>query len=310
MSKGRKRRFNAEQRLLQSTRHRFQSAELNDQQQLFYEVWITELSCSRFTWQNLPDEVSPRFMELMLYYDGLAVFFREGVFYDKYFCTQATALGRLNVYYDPKGFTAYGPGGFHKRMSAKNCVPIWNNYTRTPTWLMTQIYARRLANIDRTFDVNLNMQKMPAFVRCEESQKLTVQNLIDQWQGNAPIIFGDNLSLQGVELGYITPNIDYKGDQLLAAKTRVWAEMMSWLGINNAPQEKKERVQTAEVEANDEQIEASRLSALDCRREACKAINRKYGLDVWCDANTDFSSANFAAITALPALNIIGGEAL
>ena len=67
---------------------------------------------------------------------------------------------------------------------------------------------------------------------------------------------------------------------------------MTYLGIQNTNISKAERVQSAEVSANDGQIEASRLVRLNCRRMACEEINRKYGLSVWCDMNADISSQN------------------
>lgn len=53
-----------------------------------------------------------------------------------------------------------------------------------------RIYARRLADIDRTVDVNLMSQKMPIFAVVPESQRLTIQNLMKQYVGNEPIIVG------------------------------------------------------------------------------------------------------------------------
>ena len=70
-------------------------------------------------------------------------------------------------------------------------------------------------------------------------------------------------------------------------------------------------MQSAEVEANNGQIEANRLIRLNCRREACKQINRKYGLEVWCDMNKDISTDNMNTLLMVdPEIQSEGGTGI
>src|SRR5699024_10286316 len=99
--------------------------------------------------------------------------------------------------------------------------------------------------------------------------------------------------------------------ELLKAKQTVWAEIMTYFGIENTNISKAERVQSAEVEANNGQIEANRLIRLNCRREACRQINRKYGLEVWCDMNKDVSTDNMNTLLMVePEIQSEGGVGL
>lgn len=283
----------------------WQSENINEAVFQFYYDWLYQLSCSRFDWQGLPNDIDERYLELSLNGFGLAAFFYDPE-YDHYFGLRATPSGNINPYQNPKAFTVFGSNGYHKRLQAEDMVAIWNNYTRTPTTFGLMLYARKLSNIDRTIDVNLNAQKMPVFITCDESQRLTVENMIKQTYGNEPIIIGDSLSVNGVNIGYISADVPYIASSLLKDKAMIWNEIMSYLGIDNSNVSKPERVQSAEVSANDSQIEKSGLISLDCRRWACEEINRKYGLETWVDMSTDFSSMNFAALMALPSENIEG----
>ena len=285
---------------------KWQSAWLNTDAEWFYYNWLVQLAISRFKWEGLPPEIDERFLELALCEWGLAVFFFDDR-YDKYFALQAAPASRINAYKNPIAFTTYGYGDspLNMMLKAKDCVPIWNNLIRSPEAFAMQHFARKLASIDRTFDTHLATQKSPVIIVCDESQRLTVKNLVAEWQGNEPIIFGDTASLTGVEFRYITPDPkqDYNGTKLLNDQAQVWAQAMNYLGISNSDIRKAERVQSAEVDANNEQTESSGLITLDVRRTACEAINERYGLHVWCDRNTDYSSRNFAALMSLPAIN-------
>jgi hypothetical protein len=102
---------------------------------------------------------------------------------------------------------------------------------------------------------------------------------------------------------YLSANVPYMVNDLLQSKLQIWNEAMTYFGIDNANISKSSRVQAAEVEANDGQVEAMRLVRLNCRREACRQINLKYadyGLQLWCDLNRDVSSKNWAYLAAVP----------
>lgn len=59
-------------------------------------------------------------------------------------------------------------------------------------------------------------------------------------------------------------------------KNMVWNEAMTFLGIDNANTDKKERLVENEVTANNGQVEASRYIMLNARRQACKQINEMF----------------------------------
>ena len=58
----------------------------------FYLERLTELAISMFEWKNLPKEIDPRFLELTLFQDGQAVWFKDEEL-DKYLALQVIING-------------------------------------------------------------------------------------------------------------------------------------------------------------------------------------------------------------------------
>ena len=54
-----------------------ESGSMNNLSYMIYVERLTELSISTFEWKNLPDEIDERFMEIALFQDGQAVFFKD-----------------------------------------------------------------------------------------------------------------------------------------------------------------------------------------------------------------------------------------
>ena len=284
--------------LKQDARANRQNDRMNQQQYWHYYDMLEQMWCSTLRWENLPTEIDQRFLNMTLFEQGMAVFFHDDE-YDAYFATRATRGGYLNMYDNPLEYTAFGTGDFRRTLKSSECVPIYSNYLRKSDSASVEIYARRLADIDRTLDVNLAEQKMPVFVRVKEEQKVTVKNLLMQWTANEPIIIGDTGIMNDIDMGYLSPGVPLIAKELLSAKQTIWAEVMTFLGIDNSNISKGERVQTAEVQANNGQIEASRLIRLNTLRKACAEINRKYpelGENVWVDMNKDLSSMNYNSL--------------
>lgn len=246
---------------------------------------LVELALSMFEWKNLPDTVDPRFLELCLFTDGQVVFFNDPDL--GYLTLQNACNGNFNVYRIPVKRRAYAVNGYQRDLDDKNSVIIFNNYLHTNSQLDATMYARRLSELDRAIDVNANAQKTPVLIKCDETQKLIMQNLYMQYQGNMPFIFADK-SLNTNGLTVLKTDAPYVCDKLYTLKTQIWNEALTYLGISNINIQKKERLITDEVTRNQGGTIASRYSRLNARRDACKQINAMFGLDIWCDYREDY----------------------
>lgn len=262
-----------------------ESAYMNNRTYLQYYNRLTELAISMFEWQNLPETVDQRFLEMCLFGDGMCVFFQDEVL--GYLSLQCMIGGKLNVYRIPMERKAYATNGYQKELDGTNSVIIFNNYLHTNSMLDVEIFSKRLYNLDRAIDVNANAQKTPVLIQCDESQRLTMKNLYKQYEGNEPFIFGSK-GLDANGLKVLQTGAPYVADRLYELKTQIWNEALTYLGISNINVVKKERMITDEVTRNQGGTVASRYSRLESRRQACKQINEMFGLNIWVDYREDF----------------------
>ena len=265
----------------------WESAYMNNGTFTQYYNRLVELSISMFEWKNLPDTVDPRFLELCLFTDGQAIFFNDDEL--GYLALQNAMNGGFNVYRIPINRRAYASNGYQRQLSDKDSVIIFNNYLHTNSQLDAVMFAKRLYNLDRAIDVNANAQKTPVLIKCDETQRLTMLNLYKNYDGNMPFIFADK-SLNTNALQVLNTGAPYVADKLYQLKTQIWNEALTYLGISNINVQKKERLITDEVTRNQGGTIVSRYSRLNARRDACKQINKMFGLNIWCDYREDYQA--------------------
>ena len=263
----------------------WESAIMNNSTFRQYYNRLVELSISMFEWKNLPDSVDPRFLELTLFTDGQAVFFEDEVM--GFLALQNAIGGGFDVYRIPTNRRAYAVNGYQKQLDENDSVIIYNNYLHTNSMLDVQMFAKRLYNLDRAIDVNANAQKTPILLLCDDSERLTLENMYMQYDGNKPVIKGVK-GLNPNAFTVLKTDAPFVADKLYQLKTQIWNEALTYLGISNMNITKKERLISDEVTRNQGGTIASRYSRLQARREACKKINEMFGLDIWCDYREDF----------------------
>ena len=263
----------------------WESAILNNATYQQYYMRLMELSIAMFEWKNVPDEIDIRFLELILFSEGKAVFFKDEVL-DEYLTLQFTVNGRLNFYHIPIRRRAFAINGYQRELDESNSVIIYNNMLHTPSKLDVEMMSRRLYDLDRAIDVNAKAQKTPVLIQASDSQRLTMKNLYKQYEGNEPFIFGNKaLDIDGLKV--LKTDAPYVADKLYDLKTKYWNEALTYLGISNTNITKKERMITDEVTRNMGGVIASRYSRLESRRKACEEINKLFGLDLWVDFRED-----------------------
>lgn len=267
---------------------------------------LTEICTNRFTWTGLPDEIDRRFLELELFRHALVVFFWDDEF-DRYFALRGSGAGKWNMYDNPVTFRVIGNTMISRTLNAGHtfkdiivdgeteqvrvdpqCVPIWANTLRTPDWDIVYLQCTKLADIERTIEITLKAMRMPFMIAVDDNKRLSLVNIMRQHDEGLPVIYGTEAMMQTLDEQIKLLDLGIDREMLLnlqIAKSKVWNETMTLLGINNANQEKRERLVSDEVSANDDQVMAVRSSAMGARQYAAEQISERYDVEVTVDWN-------------------------
>lgn len=262
---------------------------------------LQELALNTFEWKNLPPEIDVRFLEMTLFSTGMAVFYWEDVV-ELFVALTVMIGGNMNIYQVPRERRAYSVNGYNYDLTDKQSVLIFNNYLREPDFPTLELYARKLYDIDRAIMTNVHLQRFPLIIKTTEGQLLTVQNLMEKYDGNVPFIFaGKDLDLESIQT--FPTEIPFVADKLMQTKAQIWNEMLQFLGIETVNTDKPAHLITDEVSANLGYAHAQRFVRLNMRRQACEQINQMFGLDIWVDFRSDINTVFNQTTESMTALS-------
>ena len=245
------------------------------------------IATSLFTWKGL-DEIAgfgaSRFLELVLYENGRACFVKDKE--KGYLALRVNPSDKLNVYMLPEKVLAWSLG-YNKDYLFDDVIYIMNNNLEIPTSQSLQLFAYRLYETERTIDTNLIAQKTPVLIEGDTKTILTLKNVYMQYSGNTPFIFGNKQFDISNKLNVLKTDAPYLIDKLEDHKHEIWNEALTYLGIDNANTDKKERLITSEVESNDDLINYYLNCFYKTRKDACDRINEKYNLNIELSLNKE-----------------------
>ena len=248
---------------------------LNNQTYIDYLERLKKIATSLFEWVNLPESCNARYLELTLYYKGQA-----SLLYDNnygFINTQACDSGYINIYGLPTLVNCYSysynamrstyvPGSDENEEKDKECILVLNNYMRVPTATTLELFAYRLAELQRTFDTNVKTQKFPVLIRTDQKQIFTLRKMYEEYDGNTPAIFADKNLVTDDALKAIKTDAPLILRELNDAKREIWNEALTFLGVSNLS-EKRERLITSEADSNNELINLNLQSYLIPRQQ-------------------------------------------
>ena len=82
------------------------------------------------------------------------------------------------------------------------------------------------------------------------------------------------------DITVLDTTVPYIADKVQILKRQLFAEALTYFGIENANTEKKERLVSDEVASNFGGVDIARRTRLNARKLACRKINERFGLNI------------------------------
>lgn len=167
----------------------------------------------------------------------------------KYDITDAPSV----VSYINKRGATFIPKGL--KIVNKDCVIGWAHSSHAPIRSLVMYYIDKIVDVEKTIEMNLFVHKLPRLVVVSPEDKDRVADLMEKIEAGEKKLFLDANDVQAIknvlESG---SNTSYIIDKLYQYKQNLENELSTFLGINNNPIEKAERLITGEVNSNNQLI--------------------------------------------------------
>lgn len=275
----------------------FDASLLNNETLNDYYNRLRIIALARFKWNNLPKTMNELYLEKVLFENGQASFLKD----EKYgfINTKCADNGYVNIYGLPSLLNCYSFDfntsrelyvGNTNSNEYEECILIQNNYDRIPTSTTLLLFASRLANCERVIDVNINSQKSPTIILCDDTTRFTMENLYKNVDNNEQVIFVNKSLLDDNQIQSLNTQSRFVAKDIQEIKKDIWNEALTYLGINNNNINKKERVIQSEINSNNEIINIYLDNFLEPRKIACKQFNEKYGENISVEVNKNLQN--------------------
>ena len=249
----------------------------NGDTDFIYYTYLQMLSLNMFKYKGLPESINTFYLEYVLQTRGYIGFYddeRLGLI-----CSEITLGGKLNHYQIPTEYHTVSTSPLVKKnLTSDECVIMKNSPLYVGLFPYLKFYAKKLALTSRTMDQNLTMQWTPYIItgdrRMLQQFKVFMKKIL---QGTQTIFTSKGFRTEDINI--LQTNAPFIADELHGMKQAILRECMTFLGIENANMDKKERLVSDEVNANNQQVIASRNIWLRERKKSIEELNKKFGLN-------------------------------
>lgn len=190
----------------------------------------------------------------------------------------------LNAFQRPTSVNIANPvlGSFTRNID-QDCVLMYlfdNRFFRSFVPVI-DIFAQRLANCDSSIDVNLLNTKVAYVFDCvDEKQAKEAKLIYDKITSGEPAVFYHSTSGMNIsdKMNFFTNNVKnvYIADLVQAEKRAIYNEFLTQIGINNAAEEKRERLLVDEVNSNNDELMINMNYCYENIKKCVEKVNKMF----------------------------------
>lgn len=255
--------------------------------QRYFRKYLLQKAISVFKW-NLPDEWDEDYFKYILYGIGYIAVLETRSF--GVIC-QGGALGGYNLYYKPSYIMITNPLLKETITATINvdCAIIKLQPDYSSIMDIVGYYADQLALSAEALGMNMvNVKSGVVFGAKDKTQAQSYKKMFDKMQDGDPAVFIDKQLLDDAGKPNWYPFVQnmkeqYIADRILSDMRKIEAMFDTDIGIPNANTDKKERLVTDEINANNVETATRCELWLDSIRKGIDKANAMYNLSLSVD---------------------------
>lgn len=244
--------------------------------------------CSMFKWENLPETIPERMLELYLINNGHCVI--TPVKENLYAFTGGFG-GELDEYYRPTIYTVANPflKFFDNLEIGVNCVLCGNDSAYFGLLPLLSQYCSAMVENELSMNIADINSRIVSLITADndtdlESARVYLSKIFD---GDLSAI-GDSTFFDGVRTQpYATAGANQVITDLIEYEQYLKASLFNEIGLNANYNMKRESLNSSESQMNNDALTPLIDDMLKCRQKICDEVNAKYGTDL----RVDFASA-------------------
>lgn len=246
--------------------------------------------CNRFEYDGLPKETKVgsaqnNILELMMFFSPAVVWFRDDVLGVQ--CLPVAGDFDYKITGLPTRWRVQGANGYNKEFDETNSSIMFNDSSYSIPFLHTLYEIKFMTECDKTHSQEIFAHRRPIIMEMEEDEKKSGNLFIQKLKDFSNIIKirlrqkdkGNQRTPYNTQMFQATEK-DFNGKVYMDDFKEFENRILTYYGINNVNIEKRERLLTGEISANDMIIQTNYTSALNARKYAIEKANEMFGTNI------------------------------
>ena len=172
----------------------------------------------------------------------------------------------------------------------KDVVIGWAHTSHSSIRKLVLFYIDRIVEVENTIATNLFVHKLPRLIVCSPEDKKRCEEIVQAIESGEHKLFLEAEDFAAIKNVLESGQGSYIIDKLYQYKQNLENELHTFLGLNNIPIEKQERLINAEAHSNDQLINDSSDCFLDSLKAFCEEMTDILGYNVDVEANSSPAS--------------------
>lgn len=257
----------------------------------YWQKILLEYATRLFSYEGLPESIPAHEIDLIAYLVGycpLVTVTNDGKV--EWIAANSSGMFGLTDYLDMFKKVNFGtPLHFGERTIGKNAIIVPNNSLKTPLVMRINHYATLLAHTDISLVAELvNDREIDYMEAINSSAAESMQEQFSKRYDGVPSVIV-NKGFAQFKHNFLSGRSNDQSQKLWDLRNNILSGFLEEIGVKKSG-DKKERMVTDEVAADDTMLTLNITDMLECRQKAFEEFNDLTGYNVTVSANVDYTN--------------------